>query len=209
MRNRFILISALVGICCFLSSGCSSFFRVEKRNVDYYVMQLGDESNETSTVTTQKPINRRILVNSTTAPEMLDGSRIMFAREANKRGYYQYAAWVEPPPQSFYRLLFEKLRMNPKSGEVVKYSSLLEGDYLLNSTIVEMYHDASTDPGVVRMRVQFEMLDLKRDRVIGRLDVDKAVPVIEANACNAVMSFNQAVKEILLECQLWLERLKL
>lgn len=204
MTSRSAPLFVLISICCLWLGGCTSFFRVERRKVDHYVLAASQKSGDDGIAVNAHPVNKVMVVNATTAPEALNGSRILFARDVNRRGHYQYAAWLEPPAQSFYRLLLHQLRETPLFRDVLAYNSLLDGDYLLNSSILEMYHDVTSPLGLVRIRVDFEFIDLNAGKVVDRLEVVKAVSASTNDADGAVLAFNKAISEVLLDLKAWL-----
>lgn len=207
MKEKFRCLRTLLLILALLS-GCSLLLPVERRALEYYVIQhdpVRAEAREQGGSVSASG-RCRLLVDRTTAAEGVRSSRIMFAPARNRRGHYQFSAWLEPLPQVFERLLIEELRSSHKFCEVSPYRSLYEGDFLLKSVLIDAYHDLTSQPSLVKVQFQFELVELRRFKTVARETVLKEIAVETPGAVAAVAAFNLAISETLTEVPGWVRR---
>ncbi|MDA8129212.1 MAG: ABC-type transport auxiliary lipoprotein family protein [Betaproteobacteria bacterium] len=148
-----------------------------------------------------------LLVRNTTAGGFYDSDQLVFSRSPGTRGQYQFARWAERPGGRFAELLRTRLdrlgryRIAPPGG-------IVRGDLLLDTRLVEFYHDAVQPPGKVRLVVRAELVDLRQHRLVGRRVFEQQVPVTTYDAAGAARASNEAVGRLLDDLGGWLATLK-
>jgi cholesterol transport system auxiliary component len=161
--------------------------------VQYYV--LGD--GEQSAVALRASETRRVLlVNPTTVSAFYDTQRLAYSRAEGQRAYYQFAAWTERPGRALSELLM--LRLGASST-----TSGVKGDLVLHTRLDELYHDAASAPGAVRVALTAELVDTSGRRVGERRRFALSVPTSAENAPAAVEAANRAVALVLDEIAAW------
>ena len=139
-----------------------------------------------------------LLVNPTSVSAFYDTQRLAFSRAEGQRAYYQFAAWTERPGRAFSELLIRRLG-------AASTTSGVKGDLVLHTRLEELYHDASVDPGTVKIAVSAELVDAAGRLVGERRRFSRSVPAESANAAAAVEAANRAVSEVLDEIAAWIE----
>ncbi len=140
--------------------------------------------------------SRLLLVQPTAVSAFYDTQRLVFSRAEGQRAYYQFAAWTQRPGQAFSEMLSRRLGA-PSTTSGTK------GDVILHTRLEELYHDASVNPGTVRIAVSAELVD-GAGRLAGELRrFVRSVPAASENAAGAVQAANRAVAEVLEEIAAW------
>ena len=80
----------------------------------------------------------------------------------------------------------------------------VRGDVLLDTELLEFYHDASQNPGHVRLELRAELIDLKKRTVLGRRIFAQNIPLDSFDAAGTAKASNVAVSRTLDELSAWL-----
>ena len=148
-----------------------------------------------------------LLVLDTTTGSFYDTEQLVFSRTPGTRGQYQFARWTERPGKRFADLMRARLdRMG--SYQVAAAGGYVRGDLLLDTELVELYHDAANAPGHLRLVLRAELVDLRQRRLIERRVFVQQVPLASYDAGGAAQGANQAVGRTLDELAAWLAAVK-
>lgn len=131
-----------------------------------------------------------------------DGEPLVFARTADTRSTYQFARWTERPGKRLGTLM--RARLDAAGWPVVRAGSLVRGDWLLETQLIEFHHDASTEPGVFRMVLRAEIIDLGTRSVRARKTFAQSVPLARFDAAGAAEAASQATTATLETLVDWL-----
>jgi cholesterol transport system auxiliary component len=153
------------------------------------------------------PVARTLILVDTLTGAFYDNEALAFSRQPGTRGYYQYARWTERPGKRISDLLLARLEQEQLFAAVAQPGTNVHGDWLLTSEIVEFYHDATAEPGTIRLVLRAEVTDLKSHTLVSRRLFTQAVPVPRFDAGGAHQAFNQAVTTTLSELADWLRAL--
>ncbi len=148
-----------------------------------------------------------LLVLDTTAGGFYDNDQLVFSRSAGTRGQYQFARWTERPGKRFADLMRARLD-SQGAWRVSAAGGYVRGDMLLDTELVEFYHDATSEPGQVRLVLRAELVDLKQRSVLGRHMFEQQVPLTRYDADGAAQASSLAVGRTLDELTAWLASLK-
>jgi len=153
MKTGLSLIALVLAL-----SGCVNFGQsANAPGVVYYVLNDAEPAAAPTPVPADAPTLR---VLDTTTGGFYDSDQLVFSRSADTRGQYQFARWTERPGRRFAELLRARLdrlgryRVAPAGGVV-------HSDLMLDTRLVEFYHDATREPGQVRLELRAELVDLK------------------------------------------------
>jgi cholesterol transport system auxiliary component len=171
--------------------------------VVYYVL------NDPVSVTDPAPLRGgapTLLVLDTTTGSFYDTDQLVFSRSAGTRGQYQFARWTERPGKRFADLMRTHL---DRQGiwNVSAAGGYVRGDMLLDTELVEFYHDAASEPGQMRLVLRAELVDLKQRALLGRRVFEQQVPLTTYDAAGAAQAANLAVSRALDELSAWLTTL--
>lgn len=144
-----------------------------------------------------------LLVLDTTTGSFYDTEQLVFSRTPGTRGQYQFARWTERPGKRFADLMRARLD-RVGSYQVAAAGGYVRGDLLLDTELVEFYHDAANAPGHLRLVLRAELVDLRQRRLVERRVFVQQVPLASYDAAGAAQAANQAVGRALDELTEWL-----
>lgn len=190
-------------LACALLAGCVNFG--DKTNAPATVHYVLEDSGRIAVAaTTASPVTSPILrVSDTVVAGFYDGEPLVFARTPDTRAHYQFARWTERPGKRFADLMRARLDASVPYP-VVAGSGHVRGDRLLDTELVAFYHDASVSPGVFRLVLRAELVDLNRRVLIGRRQFEQVIPLASFDAAAAAAAANRAVGHTLDDLAAWL-----
>lgn len=200
MKNRLLALTLALAL-----TGCVNFGdRTDTPAVVYYVL------NDTAPAAPVVPVRRdapTLLVLDTTTGGFYDTDQMVFSRSPGTRGQYQFARWTERPGKRFADLMRARL---DRQGlwQVSAAGGYVRGDVLLDTELVEFYHDAASSPGQVRLVLRAELIDLKQRKLLGRRIFEQQVPLPSFDAAGTALASSQAASRALDELTGWLASLK-
>jgi len=144
-----------------------------------------------------------LLVLDTTTGGFYNADQLVFSRSAGTRGQYQFARWTERPGKRFADLMRDRL---DRQGiwRVAAAGGYVRGDVLLDTELVEFYHDASSEPGQMRLVLRAELVDLKQRKLLGSRVFEQSVPLATFDAAGAAQASSLAVGRTLDDLSAWL-----
>jgi cholesterol transport system auxiliary component len=148
-----------------------------------------------------------LLVLDTTAGSFYDTDQLVFSRSAGTRGQYQFARWTERPGKRFAKLMRARLDRHG-AWQVSDSGGYVRGDLLLDTELVEFYHDATRDPGQIRLLLRAELLDLRQRKLLGRRVFEQQAPLASYDAKSAAEASSVAVGRALDDLVTWLATLQ-
>ena len=190
---------ALAGFVAGLIAGCVSS---DERGFQRYHV-LGDA--DVPTARAQSHRASTLLVTPMTASSFYETQEIVYSRSTGMRAYYQFHSWTERPSWAISELLVGHLERSGSFKAVVRATSGVQGDLILNTQLSEFYHDASTNPGTVRIVIMAELIDSTRRALVGRRGFSGVAPAASYDAAGAVRGFNAVVGEILNDVTTWVD----
>ncbi|MDO9468083.1 MAG: ABC-type transport auxiliary lipoprotein family protein [Thiobacillus sp.] len=151
--------------------------------------------------------SRILLVLDTATGSFYDTDQLVFSRSAGTRGQYQFARWTERPGKRFADLMRARL---DRQGiwNVSAAGGYVRGDVLLDTELIEFYHDATRQPGHMRLVLRAELVDLKQRTILGRRVFEQQVALTTYDAAGAAQASNQAARRTLDELVDWLATLQ-
>ena len=200
-KTRLLALAAL----SLMLAGC---FNLGGKNdgpgVVYYVLDDTAPAGDAAPLRADAPL---LLVLDTATGSFYDTEQLVFSRSAGTRGQYQYARWTERPGKRFADLMRARL---DRQGiwNVSAAGGYVRGDVLLDTELIEFYHDATRQPGHMRLVLRAELVDLKQRTVLGRRVFEQQVALASYDAAGAAQASNQAARRTLDELVDWLATLQ-
>lgn len=174
--------------------------KADSASVTYYVL---DDASPAASRQPPAPGAPTLLVLDTSASGFYDGDPLIFSRVPGTRGQYQFARWTERPGKRFADLL--RARLDAQGAwRVAGAGGYVRGDRLLDTELVEFYHDASSSPGTLRLVLRAELIDLNSRALISRRTFEENVPLARYDAEGAARAANQATANTLDALTAWL-----
>lgn len=171
-------------------------------SIIYYVME---DAGRAATQSSPSPLV--LLVADTNAGAFYDNDNMAFSDKPGTRGYYLYARWTERPGKRFTDLLLGRLEREKIFAAVAQTGNSTRGDRLLTTEILDFYHDAANQPGMVKVELRAEITDLNTRTLLARKIFAQSVTVSSYDAAGAHKAFNEAVTRTLNEMSDWMRGL--
>lgn len=135
-----------------------------------------------------------VIVAPTTAASFYGTTQIVYSDMPGVRARYRYSFWTERPQQVIQKQLQARLQgVGADSG------------LLLDTRVDEIYHDASSTPGVVHVTVTASLRDMTRDQLLGSHRFTGTARAAAYDAPGAVAGMRQALAGVLDEIVRWLQ----
>jgi cholesterol transport system auxiliary component len=172
----------------------------EREAASYYVLQADGEPPKA-----QGARQAALLVAPTVAADFYDSAQLVFSREPDTRGYYQLNRWTERPSRRIHALLVERLAASGAFRTVAGTASGVHGDLVLGTQLEELYHQAASRPGSVRITLTATLSDPARRAILARRTFTRTAPAASYDAKGAVAGINQALGELLNDVVAWVD----
>lgn len=138
-----------------------------------------------------------LIVNPTHAAAGFDSQRIIYVRTAHKVEYFAHNEWVDTPARMLAPLIVVAVENSGSFRAVVLTPSAAAGDLRLDTDIIRLQHDFSSQPSRVRFTLRAYVVDNSTRRVIGWREFDETVPAASEDPGGGVVAANQAVQTVL------------
>ena len=146
-----------------------------------------------------------LLVTPTTVSTFYDFQDIAYSRAPGARAYYQYHSWTDRPGRRVTELLVTRLERDGSFKAVAAVIAGVHGNYVLNTHLMEFYHDASVAPGSARVVLTAELVDPVRRVLLARRTFEQSAPAPTYDAPGAARAFDQAVAAVLGDMVAWID----
>lgn len=204
--KRLLPLAALA----WLAAGCVNIG--EKRDVPAVVYYVLDDAAPDAKAPAAGPAVQQdrvptLLVLDTATSGFYDTDQLIFSRSPGTRGQYQFARWTARPGKRLAELMRARLERQG-AWRVAASGAYVRADFLLDTTLVEFYHDAAGNPGHIRLVLRAELVDLKQRTLLGRRVFEHEVPLETYDAAGAAAASNRAVGRALDDLGVWLASLQ-
>lgn len=157
---------------------------------------LKDSSDPPRAETRVESYTPTLLVLDTAVRGFYDTDQLVFSRSPGTRGHYQFARWTERPGKRLADLMRARLDRQG-TWRVSHAGGYVRGDLLLDTELVEFYHDAASEPGEVRLVLRADLIDMKQRRLLGRGEFVQQVPLASYDARGAAEASSVAAGRVL------------
>ncbi|MBN2331754.1 MAG: membrane integrity-associated transporter subunit PqiC [Deltaproteobacteria bacterium] len=196
MKYALLLAAALMALAC---GSCSLKPTKGSAPTTTYILQ---DLQPATPIFRKQPFT--LLIRETAAPALISSRKIIYSKTPATRSFYQYASWADTPPNSLTRLLTARLEKNGPFAGVCRRPSAISTDLQLALELDEFYHDAGSNPGMVKIAIRGKLFDSRRKAIIAQQRFAKEVAVERYDSRGAVEGFSRAVSLILDDIVSWL-----
>jgi cholesterol transport system auxiliary component len=145
-----------------------------------------------------------LLLAPTSAASFFSGQDIVFSREPDTRGYYQYSRWTEPAQRRIDAALMSRLGGAGWYRAVASATSGVAGSLLLRTRLDDMVHEAATSPGICRIVLTAELTDTVHHTLVARKTFTATAAAASYDAAGAVRGFDAALGVLVSDVAAWL-----
>lgn len=199
MRRVFTL---LVMSMLLVLSACS-LPGARRQAISYYVLEpaLASASSTALPAGTIKPV---LLVRDAEPDAFTQNLGLVYSRSPGTQAHYQYAFWTEVPAKRLSLLLRQRLSSSGLYAGVVPLGAGVQGNYQLNFRLLEFFHDAAQSPGTARVKLEVDLIERARARLIAQQTFAARVELPSQDAAAAAAGLGQASAQVLEAVVVWL-----
>lgn len=126
-----------------------------------------------------------------------DGSPIAYLRRAQQIEYFAYARWVEAPAQMLAPLIVGALQRSGAFSAVVRASAAMAAELRLETELIRLLHDFTTEPSQVRLTLRATLIDARQRRVRATREFDATESAASEDPYGGVVAAQRAVQRVL------------
>ena len=184
----------LIALMAVFLCGCGA-----ARPSKYYQLTIPGE-NSSGQAADPAPAPVTLLVGNLFASDLYREDRIVYSTAGEQMGTYEYERWAEPPTEMIQEVLLRELRSSGRYRAVFTHKSDTNGDFLIRGRLYD-FKEVSENGMVARLKVDFEMRDLKNGATVWTHYYQHDEPVNGKNVSAVVAALDQnvqrAVREVL------------
>lgn len=123
-----------------------------------------------------------------------DSTHIMYTRLAHQPEYFAHSLWIDTPARMITPLMASQLANSGAFLAVTSTTSAVAGDLRLNTELVRLEHDFSTQPAQMRFTLRATVLDNATRKVLAWSEFDEQVPSASDAPYDGINAANSAVQ---------------
>lgn len=159
------------------------------------------------TAAAMRPTAPTLIVNPARATSGFNSRRIIYTREPHLLEYYAHSEWVDTPARMLAPLLVTALESSGAFRAVILTPSAAVGELRLDTEIIRLQHDLSSQPSTVRFTLRAYVVDNTTRQVLARHEFDERVAVSAETPYGSVVAGNQAVRQVLGQLAIFCEKI--
>lgn len=138
-----------------------------------------------------------LIVNPPHAASGFDSQRIIYVREAHKLEYFSHHEWIDTPARMIAPLIVDAVENSGAFRAVVLTPSAAAGDLRLDTEIMRLQHDFSSQPSRVRFTLRAYIVDNTTRQVLAWREFDESAAAASEDPSGGVAAANRAVQTLL------------
>jgi cholesterol transport system auxiliary component len=146
-----------------------------------------------------------LVVEGTSAGSLYDGTALLFSRQPGMRSPYQYANWVERPPNRIARLAQRGLLVRGGFRDVSAAESGIRPDLLLTLTLEGFQYNQVAEPAVFEAMISASLMDWRSRRLMASARFSAGEPASGTGLSAVVAAAGRATARVLDELSPWVE----
>lgn len=194
--GRWCCIGA-VGCCLILASACSALNPGGSLPPpSFYV--LDSTRNPEPTAFRIPPVSAPSLVISVPrAAAGFDSRRIMYLRQPHKLEHFLHSEWIDTPARMLSPLMIAAVENRQVFQAVVHAPSSASGALRLDTEILRLQHEFSSQPSQVRFALRASLVEDATRNVIATHTFEATAPAASDDPYGGVLAANEAVRSVL------------
>lgn len=191
------IVAGLLGIG--LLSGCLSSFQ-PKSGPTLYTL---DDAEAAAVATMPLPahaIDRpTLIVAATRAAAGFDTAHIVYTRRAAEIEYFANSQWVDMPAHMLAPMMARMIEQTGTFHAVVSAPTAVAAQWRLDTRLIRLQQDFSTQPSAVRLTLHAELFDATTRRIVAQREFDVRVAAASDNPYGGVLAARAATHAVLAE----------
>ena len=182
---------------CLLLASCTVLGSKPHAPLHIYTLNLADSAVPAATMQPkQGPV---ILVEMPTAAAAYDSTHMVYVRQPQTQESYANSAWADTPARLLAPLLVSQLQQSGVFGAVLLAPSAGKPDLRLDTTILRLQQDFLQTPSVVRLDMEFTLMDSGSHAVLAWRTVHIVQAAVRDDARGGALASNIAMQAALRE----------
>lgn len=146
-----------------------------------------------------------LLISAPRAQPGFDTPRMAYLLRPHELNYYAFNQWVDTPGRMMLKLLVEAMERSGLWRAVIQAPSPLRADYRLDCDNLVLEQQFFS-PSRVRLGLRAQLIDTKRQIVLGARNFEVLAPSPSEDAYGGVLAANEASAKLLDELTEWVAR---
>jgi ABC-type uncharacterized transport system auxiliary subunit len=146
-----------------------------------------------------------LVVEGASAGSLYDGTALLFSRQPGMRSPYQYANWVERPPNRIARLAQRGLLARGGFRDVSAAESGIRPDLLLTLTVEGFQYNLALQPSVFEVVLSVSLMDWRSRRPVASARFSAGEPAPGIGLSAVVTAAGRATARVLDDLAPWVE----
>ncbi len=182
-----------------LAAGCSALSPTTTPQPSHYSLDIAliDPGAATRSPATLSVAAPTLIVSPPHAAAGFDSPRIIYVREAHRLEYFAHSEWVDTPARMLAPLIIGAIENSGTFRAVVLTPSGAAGDMRLDTEIIRLQHDFSSQPSGVRFTLRAYLVDNTTRQVLAWREFDETVAAASEDPAGGVVAANRAVQNAL------------
>jgi cholesterol transport system auxiliary component len=184
--------TAIWSMLCLLMAGCTALQPPQIESPALYLLDARPAATEL------RPQQDLVLtVDPPSARPGFDTPQIAYVRQAHKLDYYVKSRWAETPARMLAPLLAQALEQAGSFRAVVRTANPVPADLRLDTELIRLQHDFTTQPSRVELTLRAQLYDVKGRTVLAVREFDAAENATSEDAYGGVIAANRALARVL------------
>jgi cholesterol transport system auxiliary component len=175
-----------------LLSGCAALSGSPVASQNIYVMEAQRAT---------KPAHvKRNLVLSVGQPQARSGfdtSQMVYVRQPHELNYFVASRWADTPARMLGPLLVQAMEQTGSFRAVVQAQGAVRADVRLDTELIRLWHDFSTQPSRVQLSLRAQLIDVRGQKVLAAKQFDDVENAASDNAYGGVTATNRVLQRVL------------
>jgi len=147
---------------------------------------------------TKRPQRDLVLaVNPPSARPGFDTAQIAYVRQSHKLDYYVKNRWADTPSRMLAPLLAQALEQAGSFRAVVRTTNPVPADLRLDTELIRLLQDFTTQPSRVQLTLRVQLYDLGRKKLLAAREFDDIENATSDDAYGGVIAANRVLARVL------------
>ncbi|MBI4641048.1 MAG: membrane integrity-associated transporter subunit PqiC [Candidatus Tectomicrobia bacterium] len=187
------LLAVLLGACSLPATG---------RPANIYLLSPSPSLRDKPAVS-EKTGRATLLINLPRAQAGFDTPRMVYLLRPHEVNYYAKNQWADTPSRMLAPLLVEAMEMTGCWHAVVQMPAAVQGDYRLDTEIVQLQHEFFSSPSRMRLTLRVQLVELAGQSVIAAQLFEIVEDAPGEDAYGGVTAANRALGKLLSQVAEW------
>jgi cholesterol transport system auxiliary component len=178
--------------------GCNSLLPDSAPQVTFYSLDSPPPlPGQTAQKLPVSPSAPSLVVSPTRSAPGLDSQRIIYLRQPHTFEYFANSEWADLPARMLTPLIVGRLEQGGAFRAVLATANSATGDLRLDTELLRLQHDFTTQPSRVRVTLRAYLVDNTTRQVLTWQAFDAMVVAGSEDAYGGVVAANSAVQRVL------------